>query len=122
MRRSRFEAIVSEALDGLPEEILAAMENVDVVVENEPDKEIREEFGLADDETLYGAYRGTPLVDRGYSDVPLLPDRIVLYQTPLEEDFPRRADLVEEIRRTVIHEVAHYLGMEEDQIDELGYG
>jgi predicted Zn-dependent protease with MMP-like domain len=122
MRRSRFEAIVSEALDGLPEEILAAMENVDVVVENEPDEETREEFGLADDETLYGAYRGTPLVDRGYSDVPLLPDRIVLYQTPLEEDFPRRPDLVEEIRRTVIHEVAHYLGMEEDQIDELGYG
>ena len=122
MRRPHFEAIVAQALDGLPADILDAMENLDVVVEDEPDEETREEFGLADDETLYGAYRGVPLVDRGYSDVPLLPDRIVLYQGPLEEDFSRRQDLIEEIRRTVVHEVAHYLGMDEDQIEELGYG
>jgi predicted Zn-dependent protease with MMP-like domain len=122
VRRPRFEKIIAQALDGLPEEILEAMENVEVVVEDEPSDEVREEFGLADDETLFGVYRGTPLVERGFTDPPLLPDQIILYQVPLEESFPRREELIEEIRRTVIHEVAHYLGMEEDQIDELGYG
>jgi len=122
MRRPKFETIVARALDGLPEEVLAAMENLEVTIEDEPSDEVREEFELAEDETLFGAYRGTPLIDRGLADVPLLPDRIVLYQVPLEESFPRTDELIEEIRRTVIHEVAHYLGMEEDEIDELGYG
>jgi predicted Zn-dependent protease with MMP-like domain len=121
VRRPQFEAVVAQALDGLPEEVLQAMDNLEVTIENEPSEEVRAEFGLADDETLYGAYRGTPLVERGYGET-LLPDQIVLYQVPLELDFPRRQDLIEEIRRTVIHEVAHYLGMDEDQIDELGYG
>jgi predicted Zn-dependent protease with MMP-like domain len=122
VRRPRFREIVERALDGLPPEVLAAMENLEVTIEDEPDEEVREEFELAGDETLYGVYRGTPLVERGHADAPLLPDRIVLYQIPLEEDFPRVADLIEEIRRTVVHEVAHFLGMEEDQIDDLGYG
>jgi predicted Zn-dependent protease with MMP-like domain len=121
MRRPQFERIVAQALDGLPEEVLAAMENLEVTIENEPSDQVREEFALADDETLFGIYQGTPLVDRGFNE-PLLPDRIILYQTPLEDTFPRRDELVAEIRRTVIHEVAHYLGMEEDEIDDLGYG
>jgi predicted Zn-dependent protease with MMP-like domain len=121
MRRPRFEALVARALDGLPREVLSAMENVEVTIENEPSREVREEFGLTDDETLFGVFLGTPLVDRGVTDMPLLPDRIVIYQTPLEECFARSEELVEEIRRTVIHEVAHYLGMDEDHIDRLGY-
>jgi predicted Zn-dependent protease with MMP-like domain len=121
VRRPRFQAIVAQALDGLPEEVLRAMENLEVTIENEPSAEVREEFELAEDETLFGVYRGTPLVERGFGE-PLLPDRIVLYQVPLEESFARREELIDEIRRTVIHEIAHYLGMDEDQIDELGYG
>lgn len=122
MRRPRFQDIVARALDGLPEEVLAAMENLEITIEDEPSDEVREEFGLADDETLFGVFQGTPLIDRGLADQPLLPDRIILYQAPLEESFPRTADLIEEIRRTVVHEVAHYLGMDEDRIEELGYG
>ncbi|MFN2432260.1 MAG: metallopeptidase family protein [Gemmatimonadota bacterium] len=122
MRRPQFEALVARALDGLPEPVLAAMENLDVVIEAEPSGDVREEFELEDDETLFGVYRGMPLTERGVTDLPLLPDRIVIYQRPLEESFDRADELVEEIRRTVIHEVAHYLGMDEDQIDELGYG
>ncbi|MGH3113763.1 MAG: metallopeptidase family protein [Gaiellaceae bacterium] len=122
MRRPQFETLVARALDGLPEVVVAAMENLEVTIEDEPSWDVREEFGLADDETLFGVYRGLPLTERGVSDLPLLPDRIVIYQRPLEESFDRADELVEEIRRTVIHEVAHYLGMEEDQIEELGYG
>jgi predicted Zn-dependent protease with MMP-like domain len=122
MRRPRFEAIVARALDGLPEEVLTAMENLEVTIEDEPSDEVREEFGLEDEETLFGVYRGVPLVERGLADTPLLPDRIIIYQVPLEESFDRTEDLIDEIRRTVLHEVAHYLGMDEDEIDELGYG
>ncbi len=122
MRRPKFEAIVARALDGLPEQVLAAMENLEVTIEDEPSEDVREEFELEDGETLFGVYQGTPLIDRGVTDQPLLPDRIILYQVPLEESCERPADLLDEIRRTVIHEVAHYLGMDEDEIDGLGYG
>lgn len=98
------------------------MENLEVTIEDEPDDAVREEFGLADDETLFGVYRGLPLIDRGLQDGPLLPDRIVIYQRPLEESFDDLDELVDEIRRTVVHEVAHWLGMDEEQIEGLGYG
>lgn len=122
MRRPKFRDIVARALDGLPEEVLAAMSNVEVTIEDEPSDDVREDFGLEEDETLFGIYQGTPLTDRGVADEPLLPDRIILYQVPLEESFSRTEELIEEIRRTVVHEVAHYLGMDEDRIGELGYG
>ncbi|MBA2564148.1 MAG: metallopeptidase family protein [Gemmatimonadetes bacterium] len=122
MRRPRFEDLVARALDDLPPDVLAAMDNVEVTIEEEPSREVREEFELEDDETLFGVYRGTPLIDRGYANEPLLPDRIIIYQGPLEDSFDRVEDLVEEIRRTVIHEVAHYIGMDEEEIDDLGYG
>lgn len=122
MRRPRFEDLVARALDGLPPEFHAAMENLAVTIEEAPSLEVREEFELEEDETLFGVYRGTPLVDRGFANEPLLPDSIVIYQGPLEEAFDRADDLVEEIRRTVMHEVAHYMGMDEDEIDDLGYG
>lgn len=122
MRRPKFRDIVARALDGLPAEVLAAMSNVEVTIEDEPSDDVREDFGLEEDETLFGIYQGTPLTERGVADEPLLPDRIVLYQVPLEESFSRTEELIEEIRRTVVHEVAHYLGMDEDRIEELGYG
>jgi predicted Zn-dependent protease with MMP-like domain len=122
MRRPQFEDLVARALDGLPEEVLGAMDNLQVTIEDEPSDDVRKEFGLEDDETLFGIYRGLPLIERGVTDQPLLPDRIIIYQLPLEDSFDSAEDLVAEIRRTVIHEVAHYLGMDEDEIDELGYG
>ena len=105
-----FEDHVRAALDELPPDLAAALENVAVVVEDEN----------ADDPDLLGLYHGVPLPERG--DVAgLPPDTISIYRLPLEESFPDPADLQEEIRITVLHELAHYFGLDEDRIAELGY-
>ena len=104
-----FEEQVEAALGELPPEIAAALENVAIVVEEEN----------ADEPDLYGWYDGFgPGVDHAGA----LPDRIVLYRRPLEETFPREEDLRREIRITVLHEIAHFFGLDEDRIRELGYG
>ena len=106
-----FEEHVRAALDALPPHLAAALENVAVVVEDEN----------PEDPDLFGLYQGVPLPERG--DVAgLLPDKISIYRIPLEESFPDPAELEEEIRITVLHELAHYFGLDEDRIDELGYG
>jgi predicted Zn-dependent protease with MMP-like domain len=104
-----FEDQVAQALEDLPPELAAALENVAIVVEEENPAE----------PDLYGWYDGLGLApDRAGA----LPDRIVLYRRPLEEAFPDSADLRREIRITVLHEVGHFFGLDEDRIDELGYG
>lgn len=98
------------ALDSLPPEIAGALRNVAVVVEGENDG----------DPDLYGLYEGIPLPERG--DVSgSLPDRIAIYRRPLEADFPDPEDLRREIRITVLHELGHYFGLDEDRLAELGY-
>ena len=72
-------------------------------------------------DTLYGIYQGVPLPERSVLDPPLLPDKITIFSEPLLEDFPDPDDLREQIRLTVLHEIAHYFGMDEDEIEELGY-
>jgi predicted Zn-dependent protease with MMP-like domain len=105
-----FEEQVRAALDELPLHIAAALENVAVVVEDEN----------PDDPDLFGLYHGVPLPERG--DVSgLLPDKISIYRVPLEESFHDPEELREEIRITVLHELAHYFGLDEERIAELGY-
>jgi predicted Zn-dependent protease with MMP-like domain len=104
-----FEDHVQAALDDLPDEIAAALENVAVVVEDEN----REE------PTLFGWYNG---LGPGGDHAGALPDRIVIYRRPLERAFPDPEELERQIRITVLHEVGHFFGLDEDQIDELGYG
>ena len=109
-REATFEDHVRAALDSLPGHIAAALENVAVVVRDEH----------PDDPDLFGLYEGTPLPER--SDVSgRLPDRIAIFRVPLEESFPDPDDLQEEIRITVLHELAHYFGIDEDRLSELGY-
>ena len=105
-----FEDHVRAALDELPPHIAAALENVAVVVEDEN----------PDDPDLLGLYHGVPLPERG-DTAGLLPDKISIYRLPLEESFPDPAELREEIRITVLHELAHYFGIDEDRLAELGY-
>jgi predicted Zn-dependent protease with MMP-like domain len=105
-----FDDHVRTALDGLPPDIAAALENVAVVVEDEH----------PEDPDLFGLYQGLPLPERG-DMAGLLPDKISIYRVPLEESFPDKAELQEEIRITVLHELAHYFGLDEDQIADLGY-
>ncbi len=105
-----FEDHVRAALDELPPGIAAALRNLAVVVEDENPEE----------PDLFGLYQGVPLPERG-SDTGLLPDKISIYRVPLEECFPDPEDLREEIRITVLHELAHYFGLDEDRLEELGY-
>ena len=108
--RSSFEEHVQAALDSLPPNIASALRNVAVVVEDEN----------PDDPDLFGLYHGIPLPERG-DGAGLLPDKISIYRIPLEESFPDPEELREEIRITVLHELGHYFGLDEDRIAELGY-
>jgi len=106
-----FDDTVRAALDELPPGIAAGLQNVAVIVEDEN----------PDDPDLFGLYRGVPLPERGDA-AGLPPDTISIYRRPLEETFTDPEDLREEIRITVLHELAHYFGFDEERIDELGYG
>ncbi len=114
-----FYELVERALEGLPPELSALLENVAIMVEDWPDSSML----LSDDpeDTLYGFYEGTPLTERGewYSGV--LPDRITIFRGPLERDFARE-ELEEEVRITVVHEIAHHFGFDEERLEELGWG
>ena len=105
-----FDDHVRAALDSLPPEIARALRNVAVVVEDEN----------ADDPDLFGLYEGVPLPERG-DDAGALPDRIAIYRLRLEDEFPDPDDLRREIRITVLHELGHYFGLDEDRLAELGY-
>jgi predicted Zn-dependent protease with MMP-like domain len=108
--REEFEQHVRAALDSLPADLAAALENIAVVVEEEN----------PEDPDLFGLYQGVPLTERGF-EAPIQPDTISIYRRPLVEDFPDVDELRDEIRITVLHELGHYFGIEEDRLDELGY-
>ena len=105
-----FDDHVRAALDELPPHLAAALQNVAVVVEDENPAE----------PDLFGLYHGVPLPERG-DMAGALPDKISIYRIPLEESFPDPAELRDEIRITVLHELAHYFGLDEDRIADLGY-
>ncbi|MEX0817295.1 MAG: metallopeptidase family protein [Gaiellales bacterium] len=108
-----FEDHVRSALESLPAELRDAMSNVEIVVEDEN----------RDDPDLFGLYLGVPLVDRGEGYAGALPDKIAVYRIPLEEEFGHDPEVLEEeIRITVVHEIAHHFGIDEDRLAELGWG
>lgn len=121
MERHHFEKLVSDAVNALPDQFLANLDNVEIVVEEYPPREILAVEGLDDELDLLGYYEGVPLTERTEAGEPLLPDRITLFQRPLEAISSTRAELIEEIQRTVVHEVAHYFGIDEDRLEELGW-
>ena len=113
---------VARVIDRLPRQFREQLRNVEFVVEARPSMELLREEGLDPrDDTLYGIYQGVPLPDRSSLDPPLLPDKITIFAEPLQQDFPDPEDLREEIRLTVLHEIAHYFGMDEEDIEDLGY-
>jgi predicted Zn-dependent protease with MMP-like domain len=105
-----FDAIVRTVLDELPTEIAARLENVAVVVEDEN----------GTDPDLFGLFEGVPLTERG-DGAGLLPNRVTIYRRPLVESFTEPDELAEEVRITLLHELAHYFGIDEDRLAELGY-
>jgi len=116
--RSRFEEMVGEALDGIPEEFSEALENIAIAVEEEPAEEDLRALGLDPDrDTLFGLYQGVALPDRGL-DYQSLPDRIVVYRRPILEACRSREEVVGEVRQTVLHELGHYFGISEEDMPE----
>ena len=121
MQRERFLRLVEQALNELPSEIRDALRNIAVGVEDWPGDRLMVEMGLQSRDELFGLYEGVPLTEREGGD-PLLPDRIVLFQRAIEAACPSAEEVVAQVRLTVLHEVGHYLGMDEDHLDRLGYG
>ena len=113
--RAQFEGLVEDALAGLPPRFVDAIDNVVVVVEDEPTGDDLDALG-GDDDELLGIYRGVPLTERSHADGPLLPDEIAIFQGPIERVASTRAEVVAEVRETVIHELGHYFGLDDDEL------
>ena len=117
MSRDEFEKVVARALDGLPPEIAQRLENLAVVVEDEPSDEEIEDAGLdPETETLFGLYQGVALTERSAGASGMLPDRIVIYRIPLLDECGDRAELIREIQDTVVHEIGHFFGLDEQDL------
>jgi predicted Zn-dependent protease with MMP-like domain len=114
-----FERLVERAVGGIPSPFREALSEVAIVIDDEPTPQQRRENHLAEDEMLYGLYEGVPRTEYG-ADWLAIPNRITLFRLPLEEDFPDPRDLADEVRITVIHELAHHLGIDDDRLDDLG--
>ncbi len=122
MKRVEFEVLVESALRRIPRRFRDAMQNLSIVVEDWPDPDLMEEATGDRDEILYGLFTGRPLTERRYDDWGELPSMIHIYQKPLEEDFPDPDELKREVEITLAHEIAHYLGIDEETLDRYGYG
>jgi len=121
MDDAEFERVVGEALDGIPAEFARYLDNVAVVIEEEPSPELLRELGLDPrHDTLYGLYQGTPLPARPH-DFASLPDRITIFARPLLRRCATPAALRAEVRSTIVHEIAHFFGLDEHRIRRLGF-
>jgi predicted Zn-dependent protease with MMP-like domain len=113
-----FEQLVQEALAELPPEFARYLENVEILIERRPTREHRRLLGLKPWQSAYGLYEGVPLTQRG-SGLIELPDVITLFQEPLERDFRWPNELREQVRRTVLHEIAHVFGISDERLRQL---
>ena len=121
LSEEEFESVVTEALDGLPDEFAELLENVAVVVEEEPSEEVISSFEDDDPDDphrgeIFGLYQGIPLTERDSFYGAVLPDRISLYRGPLLRHCRSRREAIDEITKTVLHELGHYFGMEEEDM------
>lgn len=116
-----FDNVLRQVLDDLPGMFRESIRNVAVVVEDRPPDWLLDELGLSPGETLYGFYHGIPLPERSVLDSGNLPDRISVYRGPLMEDFRDPGELARQIRTTLLHEIGHYFGMDEEDLARLGY-
>jgi predicted Zn-dependent protease with MMP-like domain len=117
--RAEFERHVAEALASIPRRFRQAMQNIAIVVEDEPARDLLEEMEIEPPDTLLGLYQGTPLTERSWSHGNTLPDRVLIFQGPHERESEDEDDLIVCIAETLIHEIGHYFGMSEEQIEEI---
>lgn len=121
LTRRQFLRLVQQAYRELPESVTQTLQNVEVVVDHWPSRDLSADLGLFDRGGLLGLYVGVPLTDRG-SELPQLPDVIYLFQRPIELRCDTLEQVVEEVRVTLLHEVGHYFGLEEEDLERQGFG
>lgn len=121
LTRREFDKVVERAIRRIPPQIRAHLENIIIMVQERPSSELLEEMGLPPDYPLLGAYQGTSLMERSAVAPPVYPDMILIFQQPLQEMCRTVRQLEREIEITVVHEVAHFVGMTEEELIELGY-
>ena len=119
MNRRAFELLVQDALGSIPKRFRRAMNNVAIVVEEEPAADLLAEMAIEPPDTLLGLYQGIPLTERRWDYGNALPDRILLFQGPLERESDDETDLVVAIGETLIHEIGHYFGLSEEEIEAI---
>ena len=119
MTRARFERLVADALETMPQSFRQAVRNVAVIVEDAPAPELLEDVGIDPPDTLFGLYEGVPLPERDWTHGNALPDRITLFQEPIEAASQNDNEIVVTIGETVIHEFGHYFGLSEEEIEEI---
>ena len=120
MTREQFSELVQEAIERIPRRFAREIHNLAIVIEDEPSDELLDEMDVEDDGTLLGLYQGTPLNQRGFGYGNQLPDRITLFQGPIEEECADDEDeIFVAIGETLIHEVGHYFGLSEEEIEEI---
>lgn len=119
MTRAQFERLVREAVTLIPARFRREMKNLALVVEAEPSPELLEEMGIEPPDSLYGLYQGTPLPERTWDFGNNLPDRITIFQRPIEEDCDDADEMRAVIGETLIHEVGHYFGLSEEEIEAI---
>jgi predicted Zn-dependent protease with MMP-like domain len=115
MDRKIFERLVERSLQRLPKKFLAALDNIGIEIEGEPPQEVLDDMGIEDD-GLYGLYQGTPLTEREWNYGNVLPDRITIYQGPIERDARNDEEIEEIVLDTVVHEIGHYFGFDDETL------
>ncbi len=122
MDNKKFEDLVTKAIDSLPDEFQERMENVDIIITDRPtprqNRSLRERPG----EILLGLYEGVPLTERGDNYGFVMPDKISIFQKNIESICRNDNEVVDEVRKVVIHEIAHHFGISDTRLDELGWG
>jgi predicted Zn-dependent protease with MMP-like domain len=122
LNQKDFDRAVRRAIDRIPDEIREHLENVVITVRKHPSRQMLDELGMTPDDPPLGLYQGASLMERSVFAPPLYPDTIFIFQDPLEQMCDTLEELEQEIEITVVHEIAHFIGIGEDRLAELGYG
>lgn len=118
---AEFKQLIKQAVAEIPPELAGYLSNVSIDVEPMPDERTCRSLDLRDPAELMGLYQGTPLTERSVEQSAHLPDRIIIYQRNIERIARTQREIVEQVRMTVLHEIGHHFGLDEDQLDGLGY-
>ena len=120
MDAEKFEQLVAKAVESLPTEIQDHLENIDIIVADEPTPEQKRSRRLGKNQMLLGLYEGIPLTKRTYGYTGVMPDKITIFQNPLEALCRSNEEIIEEVQRVVRHEIAHHFGISDDRLKRMG--